>query len=178
MRCMLQQNCKTKLHWKILETPLKLFMIFSWNTLATFFNTIESSLKHLWNCLETPFELPLYTLKLPWITLKGLLKHTSILNEPPLKLHWSILETPWKLPSNTHSTSFKHYWNPLKTPLKHPSIFLEKSWKLSWNTLETSLRHPWNTFETSLKFPLKLFQINSLKSSSKCPSIFLEATLK
>ena len=54
---MLQQNCKTKIHWTILETPLKLLMNFSWNTLDTFFNTLESSLKHLWNCLETPFKL-------------------------------------------------------------------------------------------------------------------------
>ena len=36
MRFMLQQNFKTNTNWKILETPLKLFMNFSWNTLETF----------------------------------------------------------------------------------------------------------------------------------------------
>ena len=100
---------QNKLHWKILETPVNLFMKFSWNTL-------ESSLKHFWNYFETPFELLLDTLKLPWITLKGLSGNPSI-----------FLKTPLKLPWNTHSTSLKHSWNLLKTPFKHTSIFLEAS---------------------------------------------------
>ena len=78
MKFMLQQNCITKLHWKILETFYEIF-------LTLFFNTLESCLKHLWNCLETPFALLLHTLKLPWIILKGLSELPSINLETSLK---------------------------------------------------------------------------------------------
>ena len=62
MRFMLQQNCKTKLHRMILESPLKLFMKFSSNTLATFFkhpwNFLNTSMKLPWNILWTSFRYP------------------------------------------------------------------------------------------------------------------------
>ena len=95
MRFMLQQNCKTKLHWKILETPLKLFIKFSWSTLDTFFNTLGSSLKHFWNYLKTPFELLLDTLRFPWITLKRLSVRPSIFLETSLKHLPNFLKYPF-----------------------------------------------------------------------------------
>ena len=51
MRSIQQQNRKTKLRWNILETPLKVFLKFSWSTLDTFF-------KHPWNFLKTSLKLP------------------------------------------------------------------------------------------------------------------------
>ena len=123
MSFMLQQNCKTKFHWRILEISLKFFMIFSWKTLDSFFDTLESSWKHLWHCLETPFELLLVTLTLPLIILKGLLERPLMFLEAPLKLPWNILET-----------SLQHPWKFQQTPLQlTQNILLQILWMLQTN---------------------------------------------
>ena len=74
MSSMQQQNCKIKLHWIILETPLKLCLKFSWNKLDTFF-------KHPWKFLKTPSKLPRKSLETPFELLldthEAPLKHPS-----------------------------------------------------------------------------------------------------
>ena len=132
----MQQNCKRNF--------IQRFLIHPWNFLWNFLeihltlslNTLETSLKHLWSCLETPIELLLDTLKLPWITLESYLWTSN------------TLETHWNPPWNTLQSTLKHPWNYLEIPLK-----------LSWNSLETPFKLLWKFVKhhSPLKLPRHTF---------------------
>ena len=105
-----------------LRTPLNI----PWNTLKT-------SLKHLWN-------FP----KHPWNPLKTALKHPSIFLKTPLKLSWSILKIyPWI----AFETSPKFLLNFFQISLKPTEISLETPFNLPWNYPEIPLTFSWNTLE-------------------------------
>ena len=121
-----------KIAWTTLETSYKYPLNLFWNTLdkppkhsSIFLVTLfleHSFLKHLWNILETPFQLFQCSIEIP-------LEHLLISIEIQFNLPWNSLKF------------LQHSWNFLKTP-----------WKMHLNSfkkfLKTSLKYPWNSFKT------------------------------
>ena len=120
----------------------------------------ETSLKHLWNSLET-LKAPSnqFSLKLCWSNPKTSLKHPWTFIETPLKLLLTPLKYLWKsfnLPWNTLKNFFKQPWNFFEPPL-NPCTTM-KTFLKTHKTPDTPLQIPWNTLLISLKHPINFLQ--------------------